>query len=77
MESRTDRCLAGNRLRLCSATEIRGCNLSLPEGGDTDAAHAAFKASSDALFELSQRGRLDEQGRTWLEEADSRLQQPF
>jgi tetratricopeptide (TPR) repeat protein len=59
-----------------AGTELTIAKLLLSKG-DTDAAHAAFKASSDALFELSQRGRLDEQGRKWLEEADTRLRQPF
>jgi hypothetical protein len=29
------------------------------------------------FFELSQRGRLDEQDRKWPEEANARLRQPF
>jgi tetratricopeptide (TPR) repeat protein len=59
-----------------AGTELTIAKLLLNKG-DSEAAHAAFKASSDALFELSRSGRLDEQGRKWLEEADARLRQAF
>jgi hypothetical protein len=33
-----------------------------------------FDQSNEALFELSQKGDLDEQGRRWLQEADDQRQ---
>jgi hypothetical protein len=43
-------------------------------GGRIEDARNEFNQSSEALFELSQKGGLDEQGRRWLQEADDQRQ---
>jgi tetratricopeptide (TPR) repeat protein len=46
----------------------------LQKAGRTEDARNEFNQSSEALFELSQKGNLDEQGRRWLQEADDQRQ---
>jgi tetratricopeptide (TPR) repeat protein len=49
----------------------------LREQGESKDARVAFEQCSQILYRLSETGHLDEQGVTWLHEADMQLRQPF
>jgi tetratricopeptide (TPR) repeat protein len=49
----------------------------LRDQGESKDARVAFEQCSQILYHLSQSGHLDEQGLSWLHEADMQLRQPF
>jgi hypothetical protein len=49
----------------------------LREQGESKDARVAFEQCSQILFRLRETGQLDDQGVTWLHDADMQLRQPF
>jgi hypothetical protein len=49
----------------------------LRDQGEAKDARGAFEQCSQILFHLQETGQLDDQGVSWLHEADMQLRQPF
>jgi tetratricopeptide (TPR) repeat protein len=49
----------------------------LRDQGEAKDARDAFEQCSQILFRLQETGQLDDQGVSWLHEADMQLRQPF